>query len=131
MSYGWVVENDPAGGLRVRDASMAPETHLDRSYIREILRDSPDRALASVMEQGIVAAVNAYVGSQARFLISPSSSSWTNFLEHMMGAAAAISLCCSCQHGRGLMRVLGAVGVDSRELEAAVAQSATCATPSC
>jgi hypothetical protein len=72
--------------------------------------------------------VNAYVGSQARFLISPSASSWTSFIEHMMGAAAAVSLCCRCQHGRGLMRVLAAGGADKRELDAAVAQSAMCET---
>ena len=41
MLAGYVVEADPSNetGLRVRDASGSPDTHLNREYIREMAGD--------------------------------------------------------------------------------------------
>jgi hypothetical protein len=44
---GHVVEPDATSetGLRIRDASSAPETHLNRDYMREMAAVSEDHAL--------------------------------------------------------------------------------------
>ena len=49
VSEGHVVEHDPAGGLRIRDASVTPDTHLNRAYMLEMSSRSEDFALWDAM----------------------------------------------------------------------------------
>jgi hypothetical protein len=81
---------------------------------------------ALVMEQTIVAAVNAHVATHARFLISPSSSAWTPFLGYLMDAEHQTSLCCGCRRSRGLVRLLAARDASAAEFERAIARSTKC-----